>query len=154
MKHKTASLILGLCLVVVASPTFARTNTGFSAFHVESPIGSDPYTCLTEDNGEVTNNCTYNVTLEFDLPIDTANTKTITVMDGFNGTDAENTFSCISYSYTGKSSVGEVGSIINFTAPGQKLSTTVLMPTGYTTIQLICGNVPPGGSVAGLSWNQ
>jgi hypothetical protein len=45
----------------------------------------------------------YAVSLVSDLPIDNPGSKTITVQDFFSGTAAENTFSCVSYAYTGLS---------------------------------------------------
>jgi len=84
MKRTATSLFLGLCLAILAvatSPAHARSTTAYSAFHVEGPLGSDPYTCLSENNGAVVNNCTYAVSLEFNLPIDAKGTKTITVQD-------------------------------------------------------------------------
>jgi hypothetical protein len=157
MKNHAKNLILGLCLAglgIAAGPAYARSTTAFSAFHVEGPIGSDPYTCLAEDNGAVVNNCTYAVSLEFDLPIDSSGEKTITVRDFWAGTDAENTFSCQSFAYTGTVGSSTVGSSADFTAPLQKLTSTVDVATAGDSIQLICWNVPPGGGVANLSWTK
>jgi hypothetical protein len=160
MKLKTASLFLGICaaiLAVATTPVFARNNTAFSAFHVEGPLDgagtADPYLCINEDDGAVVNNCTYVVSLEFDLLIDDAGSKNITVRDYWSGTDADNTFSCTSYAYTGTENSGTVGTTINFTAPLQKLTSTVTAAAG-DSVQLICYNVPPGGAVASLSWTK
>ncbi len=155
MKLKATPLFLGLCLAVMAvaaSPAFARSTTAFSAFHVESPIGSDPYTCLSENNGAVVNNCSYDVDLEFDLPIDTKGSKTITVQDYWTGSDQENTFSCQSYAYTGTEGYSTEGTKIDFTGPLQSKTSTVNVSTGGMSIQLICRGVPPGGAVANLNW--
>jgi hypothetical protein len=154
-----STLFLGLCLAllgVAANPAYARSNTGFSAFHVEGPLDgagtADPYLCLNEDNGAVVNNCTYAVSLEFDLDIDTTGTKNITIKNGWFATDAEETFSCTSYAYTGTNSNGTVGTTINFTAPSQSKTTTVTAAAG-DNIQVICYNVPTLGGVASLKWN-
>jgi hypothetical protein len=157
MKVKASSLVLGVCLAimaVVAAPAFARSNTAFSAYHVENPLGSDPYTCVTEDNGAVFNNCTYTVSLEFDLPIDNAGEKTVTVRDFWQGTAAQNTFNCYLYAYTGTSGTSIEGTpAIAFNGISQTASTTVNVASG-SNMQLICWNIPPQGGVANLSWNQ
>jgi hypothetical protein len=108
---------------------------------------------MTEDNGAVFNNCTYAVSLEFDLPIDNSGSKTVTVEDFFGGTAAENTFGCVAYAYTGLSGTSTQGTTINFTGPLQSKSSTVNVASG-SNLQLICWNVPVGGGVASLSWNQ
>ena len=156
MKRTATSLFLGLCLAILAvasSPAYARSTTAFSAFHVEGPIASNPYTCLSEYNGAVVNNCTYPVSLEFDLPIDSKGTKSITVQDYWTGSDAENTFGCQSFAYTGTEGSSTVGKTISFTAPLQSLTTTVTAETDMS-IQLICWNDPPGGGVANLNWTK
>jgi hypothetical protein len=155
MKHTATSIILGFCvalLAIAASPAYARSTTAFSAFHVESPIASDPYTCLSENNGAVVNNCTYDVDIEFDLPIDTTGTKSITVQDYWAGTDQENTFSCKSYAYTGSEGASTQGTAIDFTATQQSFVTRVQV-TAKESIQVICWQVPPGGGVANFNWN-
>lgn len=156
MKHKATSLFLGLCfsiLAVAASPAYARSTTGFSAFHVEGPTGSDPYTCLNEANGAVVNNCTYDVSLEFDLPVDNTGGKTITVQDYWYGWPNNTSFQCVSYAYTGTEPSSTVGSTITFDLPGQSLSTDVNVANGGMSIQLICWSVPPGGGIANINWN-
>ncbi|MFZ0478374.1 MAG: hypothetical protein WAL71_04440 [Terriglobales bacterium] len=156
MKRTATSLFLGLCLAILAvatSPAHARSTTAYSAFHVEGPLGSDPYTCLSENNGAVVNNCTYAVSLEFNLPIDAKGTKTITVQDYWTGSDAENTFSCQSFAYTGSEGSSTTGSTIDFSAPLQSKISTVTASTDMS-IQLICWNVPAGGGVANLNWTK
>jgi len=162
MKLKATSLFLGLCVAILgaaASPAYAADlhETGFGAFHVEvntlTNYPGDPYLCVYENNGAVVNNCTYTVDLAFGLPIETLNTKNITVLDGWSGlgTGTES-FNCQSFSYTGTNSSGNVGTMAVFTGPGQSKTTTVTIPTGYNTIQVLC-NVPAGDAVASLSWN-
>ena len=157
MELKSTSLFLGFCLVlmaVAANPAFARSTTAFSAFHVEGPTGSNPYTCLNEDNGAVVNNCTYSVSLEFDLPIDSKGTKSITVQDYWGGSDSENTFSCVSYAYTGSQGSSTAGTTVSFTAPIQSKISTIDVANADESIQLICWNVPAGGGVANLNWTK
>ena len=157
MKLKTTSLFLGLCLAILAvaaSPAYARSTTAFSAFHVENTVSPDQYTCLIEDNGAVVNTCTFAVNLEFDLPIDAKGIKNVTVQDYWNGTGAENTFYCQTYAYTGTQSSSTQGTIINFNAPLQKLTSTVDVANLGMSIQLICWGIPVGGGVANLNWTK
>jgi hypothetical protein len=156
MKHYATMGFLAICLVAVvvaASFANARSTTAFGAFHVEGPIGSDPYTCLNEDNGAVVNNCSYSVSLEFDLPIDKSGDKSITVQDYWAGTNAENTFQCQSYAYSGTEGSSTPGTTISFTAPLQEFSSKVTAAPN-DSIQLICWGVPSGGGVANLNWTK
>jgi hypothetical protein len=153
---KLKVLLIFACFAISAMAANAAdiqlSNTGFSSFHVEGPTGSDPYTCINEDNGAVVNNCSYVVSLEFSLPIYSAGSKTITIKDGWFGTDGEETFGCTSYAYSGTNSNGTVGTTANFTAPAQSITTTVTAASG-DNIQVICYNVPTLGGVASLQWN-
>lgn len=160
MKLKATTLFLGLCLAILAvaaTPAFARSTTAFSAFHVEiNPLTKykgNPYLCLYENNGAVVNHCAYTVDLEFDLPIDKPGTKNIIVQDGWSGlgTGTEE-FSCQSFAYTGSEGSSNVGTNEAFTGPGTTITTTVTMPSGYTSIQVLC-NVPAGDAVANFNWN-
>src|SRR5208283_3577132 len=161
MKSNATTLFLGLCLAllaVAASPAYARSTTGFSAFKVESPLvmpnGLSPYTCLTEDNGAVINNCPYAISLEFGMESDTAGTKTIGVQNYWAGSDAQETFACDTYAYTGSEAFSSEGTpTINFSEPKQNL-TSNLVATAGESIQLICWNVPPGGGVANINWTK
>ena len=157
MKFKVTSLILGFCLLVLAStpnPAFARSTTGYNSFKVWQASKGDfktTYSCLTEAWGAVVNQCTFPVSLLFDVPIDNPGSHTFTVQDYFHGTDAENTFDCESYVYDGDGDIGS-GTTISFTAPGQSLQTTVTV-SDAESVQLICKDIPAGGGVANLNWN-
>ena len=72
---------------------------------------------MTEDNGAVFNNCGYDVSLEFDLPIDNQGKKVVTVRNPFSRSDKENTFSCVLYAYTGTEGSSIRGPTIYFTGP-------------------------------------
>lgn len=159
MKFKATSLFLGLCLAILAvaaSPAFARSTTAFSSFHVEREVPSQyasAENCLTESYGAVVNNCSYAVSLEFDLPIDTAaGEKIITVQNGWFGTNPEETFNCFSYAYTGSQGSATSGTEVAFSSPKEDLY-TVLSVTSGESIQVICWEVPPGGGVANFNWN-
>jgi hypothetical protein len=159
LKHRILSTgIFAVSLAAAVSPAYARSNTGFSAFRLESPLLDSHITattlaCINENNGAVVNNCTYTIGLEFDLPIDTTGKKKVTVRNYFTGTTEANTFSCGLYVYTGKegSSVQIEG--VSFTGPLQEESATVDVRSGEN-MQLICFDVPPGGGIASLDWNQ
>lgn len=156
MKYKANSMILGLCITLLAiasSSAYARSTTAFSAFHVESPEGSDPYTCLGEYNGAVVNQCSYAVSLEFDLPIDSTGTKTITIQNYWGGTESDNVFNCYPYAYTGTSAAATQGTEISFPGSAQQLSGTINVANSGMSIQVICWDIPSGGGVANLNWN-
>jgi hypothetical protein len=156
MKRKAISLLLGLCLATLAgapSSAFARSTTGFNSFKVwMSSKGAfkATYSCLTESFGAVVNNCSFPVSLAFDVTVDDAGSHTFTVQNYFAGTDAQNTFNCQSYAYNGTGGILD-GTIISFTGPGQTLSTSVDVASA-SSVQLICKDIPPGGGVANLNW--
>jgi hypothetical protein len=156
MKLKSVSPFLGLCLAILtvaASPAYAqRSTTAFSAFHVENKVSPNQYACLIEDNGAVVNHCRFAVNLEFDLPIDSDGEKNVTVQDYWKGTDAQNTFYCQTYAYTGTKSSSTEGTIINFNATLEKFTSTVDVANTGMSIQLICWGVPIDGGVANLNW--
>jgi hypothetical protein len=157
MKLKATALLLGLCSVIVtglSSPVFARSTTAYNSFKVwmaDKGQFESTYSCLTEYFGAVVNNCAFPVSLLFDVPVDTAGDHTFTVQDYFEGTDAENTFTCQSYAYNGTGGIVH-GSVIKFTGPSQTLETTVSVE-GDSSVQLICSDIPVHGGVANLNWN-
>jgi hypothetical protein len=156
MKQKTATFLLGLCvaaLALAANPAYARSTTGFNSFKVwmaDKNQFKDTYGCLTEFFGAVVNQCGFPVSLLFDVPIDNAGSHTFTVQNYFEGSAADNTFSCQSFDYNGAGGIVN-GTVINFTGPTQTLSTTVTA-TGDSSIQLICSDIPNGGGVANINW--
>lgn len=158
MKLKVTSLVLGICLAVLASaanPAFARSTTAFSAFRVWEQFVNqynNPLGCLTEYYGAVVNNCPYSVNLEFDLPVDTAGMHTITVQNWWHGTDKSELFSCESSAYPGSSDSNVVGDRITFGAPGESYPSNVYVYPGWS-IQVVCWDVPPNGGVANFNWN-
>jgi hypothetical protein len=165
MKLRATSLFWGLGLALLAasaSPAYSatRSTTAYSAFKVEyntlSEYKGNPYFCLFEDNGAVVNHCSYTVSLEFDLPIDSKGTKNILIQDGWAGlgTGSEE-FTCVSFAYNGMQSSSTVGSTATFTGPGQAETTSVLVTDDngiQESIQVLC-NVPPGDAVANFNWN-
>lgn len=156
MKHKATTLFLGLCLTVLAvgaSPAYARSATGFSTFHVEllKKTSKNAYLCLYEDYGAVVNGCSYPVSLEFDLSIDSDGTKGIDVLNYWGGTEAQETFSCNFNAYPGNGTL-TAGNEINFSSPSQDLPST-LDVSGAPGVQLICWDIPSGGGIATLNWN-
>jgi hypothetical protein len=164
MKLKATSFLLGICLVGLAgaaNPAYAeRSTTAFNSFHVQSgsvfsdpPYTEDPYLCLTEDNGAVVNNCTFNVNLLFDLPIDRIGDKTIRVQDYWNAPSPFVPFGCVSYVYTGMTGSSTVGTSLTFSGPTQALFTHDNVSVLGDSMTVICWGVPPGEGVANLNWN-
>jgi hypothetical protein len=156
MKRRTATLILGICLAVVAvaaSPAYARSTTGFASFRVQNPNTSqNPYQCLLEDNGAVWNNCSYSVNLVFDLPIDNTGTHYITLQDYWHF-PRTGSFTCDAYEYAGTGS-GTLGTGVTFYGGGLTGYPQVTTPNGGESIQLICWNVLPGAGIANINWTQ
>jgi len=160
MKLKATSLLLGFCvsvLAVAASPTYAstRATTAFNSFHVqnENALPSDANLCLYEDNGAVVNGCTFTVNLLFDLPIDHAGEKSITVQDYWKAPSPFVPFNCDSYVYTGTEGSSTVGTQITFTEPTTSLITKDDVAHLGNSMTVICFAVPPGEGVANLNWN-
>jgi hypothetical protein len=157
MKRKATSLFLGTCLVILAgavSPAFARSTTAYNSFKVwmaDKNQFKATYSCLTESFGAVLNQCAFPVSLDFDVPVDTEGSHTFTVQNYWSGTDAENTFQCQSFAYPGNGKI-VIGSVINFTGPGQTLETTVNLAAA-SSVQLICSDIPEHGGVANINWN-
>jgi len=162
MKLRNSSLFKGICLAVsavIAIPIYATSSTAFSSFHVEGPLSSsqNPYTCLNEDNGAVVNNCTYSVSLEFNLPITNTGSHPITVQPYWKW-KAGTSFSCTAYAYAGyqSSSTNQSPNFVfgappvNILAPPQTESVNVA--NNGESIQLICWSVPPGDGVANINW--
>jgi hypothetical protein len=165
MKGKLTSLFLGICLAILAgaaSPAYARSTTGYSAFKVQQGKANqygtnNPYSCITEFYGEVVNYCAYNVYMEFDLPIDTDGSFRVSVQN--LSFDSQNTFNCTVGSYTGNGSIGYEKATFQFLGSGgahQTESVNISAVAGGT-IQLIC-NVPAKASngvsgIADINWN-
>jgi hypothetical protein len=134
------------------TPAYKRSSSAFSAFHVEGPIASNPMTCLSENNGAVINNCDYDVSLEFSLPIDSSGSKSILARDYWAGTNQGNTFACQSYAYKGTQGSSTPGTTIYFNAPYQNYNSIADVANSGDSIQLICWDIPPGGGIASLTW--
>jgi hypothetical protein len=165
MKNKLTSLFLGIGLAILAgaaSPAYARSTTGYSAFKVDQGTANqygknNPYSCITEFFGEVVNYCKYTVSLEFDLPIDTDGSFRVSVQN--LSFDSQNTFNCTVGSYTGNGSIGFQKATFQFLGSGgahQTQSVDINVQAGGT-IQMIC-KVPGNGSnglsgIADINWN-
>lgn len=154
MKLKATSLFMELCLAILAvaaSPAYARSSTGFSAFRVwvQGTVTTNSYLCLGEDFGAVVNDCKHNVNLDFELPTDSPGTKTFSVQD-YWGTFSKS-FTCQIYSYEGNGQNYNYGGSIDFTAAGQTLTLSVDVPSDWS-VQVLCPNVPAGEGIANLNW--
>ncbi len=146
MNLKVTSLILGICLVAlasVASPAHAATEltqSGFSAFRVQygsvNGYSIDPNTCLVEAYGAVINYCTSEgVALIFDTPILKSGSHSVTITDLWFGQTVS--FPCNVYAYTGTESSFTDHTSVTFTKLSQTLSTTITVPAGGY-MQAIC----------------
>ena len=149
MKVKVSTLLLGLCLLITVTPAFARSQSAYELFKV---IGSKPtYSCLTEAAGAVVNQCTFPVTLSFDLVIDQVQGYGAVTQNYWGGTAAQETFSCTLYAFDGNGN-SITGTTVNFTGPHQTLEPTVFLNAAGQSITMICYNIPPGGGVANINW--
>jgi hypothetical protein len=134
----------------------ARSTTGFSAFHVEGPINSseNPYQCLVENNGAVVNNCSYPVSLEFDLPIDNTGSHNIPIQDYWGTVSVFDSFTCEAYAYAGNQGSSTVGTSATFYEPAQpNVNINVNVSNNGMSIQVICWNVPPGEGISNINWS-
>jgi hypothetical protein len=169
-----------LAVVAVATVANARSTTGFNAFKVQNPSAipgvcssisncfAGYYQCLTEDYGAVVNNCPLQIettpptnvplpSLVFDLPIDSAGTKLISVWP-YSGSwnpapeaDNPDSFECTGYAYETNGAF-TLGGTITFSRPvvtPQSLQVTV---QSGGSITLICWNVPSGAGIANINW--
>ena len=169
MKLKATSLIMGICLVALASvtsPAYAAsyefTRSGFSAFRVQygtvNAYGTDPNTCLVESYGAVINYCTSEgVALIFDTPVLKSGSHSISITDLWFGQDVS--FPCNVYAYTGTESAFTEHTSVTFTGPNQTQTTTITVPAGGY-MQVICvlpaatsssGN--GGAGIAKVTWS-
>ena len=89
---------MGVALVTLAAipPAEARSTTGWNAFRVWSPLGADQ--CVAESFGAAVNRCNFNINLTFELVVDTAGWKHITVWDAPGGYGA---FTCVAANFSG-----------------------------------------------------
>jgi hypothetical protein len=165
MKRKVTLLLMGICLAILAgaaSPAYARSTTGYSAFKVQQGKANqygknNPYSCITEFFGEVVNYCSFNVDMEFDLPIDTDGSFQVSVQN--LSFDSQNTMNCTLGSYTGNGSIGFQKVTFQFAGTGgaHQTKTVDISAVAGGTIQLIC-NVPANNSgglsgIADINWN-
>jgi hypothetical protein len=162
MKCKATSLFLGLCLAILAvaaSPASAQSTSyepAYEAFHVWSPSkdASAALACLNESKGAVINNCTYQLILAFDLPIENQGiVHTVTVQNYVGGTGTVGA-NCNTWTYDGNGHDAE-GSYIYFNASGAQTLTSTAKQISDTNnfITLFC-TLPEGEGVSALSWNQ
>jgi hypothetical protein len=161
MKLKATSLVLGLCvaiMAVAASPASAqstRSVPAFESFHVWSPStkAAAALNCLNESKGAVINNCKYQLILAFDLPIDKQGiVHTVSVQNYVGGTGTVGA-NCNTWTYDGDGDDAQ-GTYIYFNPNGAQTlsSTAVLIPDTTNTITLFC-TLPLGEGVASLTWN-
>lgn len=152
--------LAALAPVRSANAQLASIN-GFNNFHVEETPATtqttNPYQCVFEDNGAVYNNCSYQVTLNFNLPVSSEGKHTIYIRNYWNHT-AGTSFNCIVYacptSLTDHLCV--VGGQATFTGPHQLKSVSVATSGAYPNMQnmaLICWNLSTGDGIATMNYN-
>ena len=162
VKRAILGAALGFMLAATATPADARSITGFGSFKVKGTYSVNPYTCLSENNGAVVNNCGFAVSLYFNLPIDNTGAHTITVQSYWGSTAS---FSCYPYEVAGVGAgatgiPGAFYSDANYELSGAQywatntIVTGVGAPNGGESIYMICWNVPPGAGVANINWYQ
>jgi hypothetical protein len=150
-------LILGLCFSLSVAATVQaqeRQVTGFSSFHVTGPLVPPsgqlpPYECLGESWGAVINNCTYDVSLAFNLPIDNPGNVVITLQD-YWGTWPGGTFTCSTAAVNGLGSSG-IASWGTFFTNSQPIFLAV-DPNASQAILVNCGPIPPGAGISKIAW--
>jgi hypothetical protein len=104
--------------------------------------------------GAVINNCKYQITVAFDLPIVNQEiVHTVSVQNYVGGTGAVGA-DCLTWSYDGNGHDAE-GTYIYFNPNGAQIltSTAALIPNTPHSITLFC-TLPVGEGVASLTWNQ
>src|ERR1700677_3465016 len=104
--------------------------------------------------GAVINNCKYQITVAFDLPIVNQEiVHTVSVQNYVGGTGTVGA-DCLTWSYDGNGHDAE-GTYIYFNPNGAQIltSTAALIPNTPHSITLFC-TLPVGEAVASLTWNQ
>jgi|HubBroStandDraft_1064217.scaffolds.fasta_scaffold175812_2 hypothetical protein len=157
-----ASTIAAAALVPVRSADAELGSiNGFNNFHVEETPATtqttNPYQCVFEDNGAVYNNCTYQVTLDFNLPVHSVGSHTIHIRNYWNQA-AGTSFNCIVYACPTSLTNHEclVGDTVTFTAAYQLKSVSVTTSGAYPNMQnmaLICWNLSTGDGIATINYD-
>ncbi len=157
MKLTSASLFTGVCLAIsalTAIPAYAVSSTAFSLFHVEGPLSSteNSYLCLGENNGAVVNNCTWDVSLEFNLPINSLGAKSISVQNLW-GSPPLHSFTCTVYAFSGLTGSSYAETALAYNASSNSFNGSIDLTANGSSMQVICWNVPPGQGIANFNWN-
>jgi hypothetical protein len=157
MKLSSASLLTGIGLAIsalTAVPAFAVSSTGFSLFHVENTVTGtqNAYLCLTESNGAVVNNCTYDVNLEFNLTINSLGKKSISVQNLWD-TTPPSSFTCVAYAYSGVSNSSYAQTDLVYNPTDNAFSGSIDVTESGSSIQVICWGVPEHYGIANINWN-
>jgi hypothetical protein len=161
MKHKATSFFLGLCLATLAvtasraaepgATAAERSTNAFSSFHVRVPIDTtqNPYQCLTEQWGALVNNCGYQVSVVFNLPVEHKRVHTVKAQNYVGGTGTSGTV-CNVWSYDGNGG-GEEGTNLTFNISGAQTLTFTSVLFG-NSISLLC-DLPSGEGLGAITWN-
>ena len=153
MKFKAKSLLLGICLALTLLaanvPAVARSTTGWNSFRVWSPLGADY--CVGESFGAAFNKCDFDINLTFELLVDTASYKNVTVIDSPGG---YGTLTCAAASFSGVNDGIVSTPSQTFNPSGQQSLYFRGLPvySGWG-MSLYCWNVSPGRGIANIDWN-
>lgn len=147
------SFLAIVSLAGLATPSFARSSTGFDLFKIQYPFTPQQagYNCLREDYGAVVNNCGTTVYLMFDLEIDNVFSHGIDVWNYWNGSGNIGV-SCTAFTYNGHGS-GASSPTQTFNASGQEqLHWNTPYVNSGEAITLFC-TVPPTQGIALINWS-
>jgi hypothetical protein len=153
MKFKAKSLVLGICLAITLvaanNPAEARSTTGWNSFRVWSPLGAD--NCVRESFGAAVNKCNSDINLTFEMLVDTASYKYVTVVD-FDG--GYGTLTCGPVAFSGQSDVFVGAPPLTFNPSGQQALHFQPLPvySGWG-MSLYCWSISPGRGIATINWN-
>jgi hypothetical protein len=151
MKYKAKMwfFAMGVALVTLAAipPAEARSTTGWNSFKVWSPLGADQ--CVAESFGAAVNRCNFNINLTFELVVDTAGLKHITIWDAPDGYGA---FTCGVVGFSGINNDIHASYGQTFNPEGQQKLDFWFNVNPGDGVSVYCFNVPPSRGVANINW--
>jgi hypothetical protein len=148
-KAKIWFLAMGVALVTLAAipPAEARSTTGWNAYRVWIPQGAEQ--CVRESFGSAINTCNYNISLTFELVVDTAGWKHVTVLDAPGGYGS---FTCVAATFSGVNNNIVPSNGMTFNPSGQEQVDFWINVAPGGGLSVYCLNVPPSRGVANINW--
>jgi hypothetical protein len=156
-KMKFKSLFFGICFalstLVASAPASAWTVSAFSSFHVRLPIDStqNPYNCITESYGAVINNCSYSVTLVFNLPLANVGFHYLYAQNYVHGTGKTGA-TCTVWSFDGDGN-GRNGTT-NLTFNPNGVQTLVFDSADFGNTMTLDCSVPTGAGIGAINYTE